>query len=304
MECIEEKSLPPVLVFKIDLCHVRAMSAETVIFTRPPGLDGVDLLHARYTRHVFSRHSHDGYALGLIEDGALRFNYQHRDHTAAPGDINLVVPGETHDGRGANEHGWAYRMLYLDPVLVRKAATGLHAPSGLPDFSGGVLHDPELAHLIHKAHVYLARPDSTLLQKDSLLLRLLTLWIHRHAQKCGTIPRMGTEHQAVRRAKEYLKAQCNHNPRLENLAQAVGLSPFHLLRVFARATGQTPHEFLIQQRVDKARHLLASTLPLARIAADCGFSDQSHMTRLFRRQHGLTPGNYRKIVLNRNEDRR
>lgn len=280
------------------------MSSETIVFTRPPDLPGVDLLHARYKRHVFSRHSHDGYAVGLIEAGALRFRYQHRDHVAASGDINLVVPGECHDGRGANEHGWTYRMLYLKPTVVREAAASLKEASGLPDFSAGVLHDPELARLIREVHILLTQSDTTALQKDSLLLRLLTIWIHRHAQERGTIPRTGSEPLAVRRAKEYLQAWSGHNPRLKDLAEAAGLSPYHLLRVFTRTVGQTPHEFLIQQRVDKARRLLSSTLPLIRIATECGFADQSHMTRLFRRQHGLTPGNYRKIVLNRGGNRR
>lgn len=280
------------------------MLAETVIFTRPSDLTGVDLLHARYTRHVFSRHSHDGYALGLIEDGALRFRYQHSDHVAAPGDINLVVPGECHDGRAADGQGWTYRMLYLTPDIVREAAAGLDCASALPDFSAGVLRDPELARCIRDAHIHLTRPCTSSLRKDSLLLRLLSLWIQRHAHERGAMPQAGSEHLAVRRAKEYLKAQCTHNPRLKDLAKAAGLSPFHLLRVFTRTTGQTPHEFLIQQRVDKARIQLSSTLSLAYIAAECGFADQSHMTRLFRRQHGITPGNYRKIVLNRSDNQR
>jgi AraC-like DNA-binding protein len=274
------------------------MPAEAFLHTRPSGLLGVDLLHARYLRHAFSRHSHDGYALGVIEDGALNFRYQRRVHTAEQGAINLVVPGECHDGRAVDAQGWAYRMFYLKPDVVRKSTQDLQRGDLLPDFAAGVLHDPDLARRIRAAHIRFMAPEADTLEKESHLLHLLAIWIHRHAQRGGTLARVGTEHMAVRRARDFLAAHHNANPSLRDTAKAAGMSPFHLLRVFTKTTGQTPHEFLIQKRVDNARELLASALPLARIAAECGFADQSHMTRLFRRQHGVTPGKYRNFILN------
>ena len=275
------------------------MTAVKIIFSRPSGRDGVELLRAHYERHAFSRHSHDGYALGLIEDGALRFRYLHREHVAQRGDINLVVPGECHDGRAVDVTGWTYRMFYLSAQVLSDAANELGIGCALPDFAAGVLQDPELAQCIRAAHIRLLHPDAGKLEKESRLLHLLTSWIHRHAEQPGSASRPGLEPLAVRRAKDYLLANYAHNAGLADLAAAADMSPFHLLRVFARTTGQTPHEFLIQKRVDAAKELLRSSLPLARIAADCGFADQSHMTRLFRRQHGLTPGKYRNILLNR-----
>lgn len=275
------------------------VKAANIIFSRPSGREGVELLRAHYERHAFSRHSHDGYALGLIEDGALRFRYQHREHVAQPGEINLVVPGECHDGRAGDSKGWTYRMFYLSAQVLLDAANELGIGGGLPDFAAGVLQDPELAECIRTAHIRLMHPDAGMLEKESRLLHLLTFWIRRHAEQPGSMPRPGAEPQAVRRAKDYLAVHYAHNAGLADLAAAADMSPFHLLRVFTRTTGQTPHEFLIQKRVDAAKELLRTRLPLARIAADCGFADQSHMTRLFRRQHGLTPGKYRNILLNR-----
>ncbi len=278
-------------------------ASENVIFTSSTCGDGVELLRAHYERHAFSRHSHDGYALGLIEDGALRFRYQHHDHVAERGEINLVVPGECHDGRGADAQGWTYRMFYLAPHVLRDAANELSLGSGLPDFSAGVLQDPALAKCIRVTHDRLTTHGASMLEKESRLLHLLTFWIRRHAQDRGIVSRAGSEHTVVRRARDYLAAHFAHNPTLAELALAAGMSPFHLLRVFTTATGQSPHEFLIQKRVDTVKKMLQSTLPLARIAADCGFADQSHMTRLFRRQLGITPGKYRNILLNRTDEK-
>jgi AraC-like DNA-binding protein len=185
---------------------------------------------------------------------------------------------------------------------LSETAAGLDLGPNLPDFAAGVLHDPMLAENIRQTHGRLSDEDCGTLEKQSRMTRLLTCWIRSHAEERGTLPRLGPEPRAVCRAKEFLAARFHADPSLADLAQAAHLSPFHLLRVFTRTTGQTPHEFLTQQRVNAAKNLLTSDLSLARIAAECGFADQSHMTRLFRRQHGITPGRYRKILLNQHDE--
>ncbi|WP_437695203.1 AraC family transcriptional regulator, partial [Achromobacter xylosoxidans] len=79
---------------------------------------------------------------------------------------------------------------------------------------------------------------------------------------------------------------------LADLARACGLSRFQVLRAFHRATGMTPHAYQVQRRLLLARHLLRQGMALADTAAAAGFSDQSHMTRLFSRAYGLSPGRY------------
>jgi len=82
---------------------------------------------------------------------------------------------------------------------------------------------------------------------------------------------------------------------LEDLAQAAGVSRFHFLRLFKNTFGVTPHRFVMDQRVDAARRMLAETkLPIAEVAASTGFSSQSHLNTAMRRSLGLTPGQWRR----------
>lgn len=82
---------------------------------------------------------------------------------------------------------------------------------------------------------------------------------------------------------------------LETLAQAVGLTPCVFLRLFRASFDKPPHAYLIERRVARAQQLLrASTLPIKEIALDTGFSDQSHLTRVFRKAVGTTPARYRR----------
>ncbi len=266
--------------------------------TALPFLGGVDLLTARFVSQRFSRHFHEGYAVGCIVDGAMRFNYLGETVVAPRGQVNLVVPGEPHDGHGADENGWAYRMFYLRPEALLEAAKALLPKPNLPCFRTGVIDDPSLARCICRTHRILENPDISALEKETRLLWLLSHWISRHADERGFLPEPGNEHRAVGRAREIIRAQYGEDLTLDTLAREAGLSSFHLVRVFEKRLGITPHAYLTQVRVERARDGLAGGDRLADIAAGCGFSDQAHLTRLFKRQYGVTPGRYRKILQN------
>lgn len=261
---------------------------------RAPGLEGAELLAASFRRQTFPRHFHEGYALGVIEDGALTFRYRGQELTAAPGEVNLVVPGEAHDGRAASGTGWSYRMFYLEPALLAQAAREL-GRTGLPHFRAGVLRDPDLAQRILALHRRLEL-GADRLEAQSGLLGLLTAWIRRHAEDPGALPQAGREPRAVAQALEFLAAHASEDPSLEDLARAAGLSAFHFLRVFRQATGLTPHAYVMQRRVRRAQELLRQGLAPALAAAESGFADQSHLTRQFKRLTGLTPAAYRNSL--------
>ncbi|MGH8631238.1 MAG: AraC family transcriptional regulator [Burkholderiales bacterium] len=93
-------------------------------------------------------------------------------------------------------------------------------------------------------------------------------------------------------ASEFIHDNYSRDISLADIAQAAHLSPFHLARRFKKSTGMTPHQYLVEVRVNSARSLLsagAGSRSLADVAAAVGFSDQSHLTRHFKRLLGLTP---------------
>lgn len=271
--------------------------AEAAVLLRPPGLPGVELLHARGLRQRFARHFHRRYAVGVVEHGALAFRFLGRSNLALPGSVNLTTPGEVHDGHPGSGPGWSYRMFYLDPGLVRSAAAqAAGRPVPAPDFASGVLDDPGLATEIQAVHRLLMDPGAPLLARQGHLGAMLALWIARHAEAARPLPRAGREPRAVARARDWLDAHCREDVSLDALARVAGLSPFHLTRCFTAALGLPPHAYLLGARVHLAKALLAGPMRLADIAAEVGFSDQPHFTHAFRRLTGLTPGRYRKFL--------
>ncbi|MDK2956674.1 MAG: hypothetical protein PWQ57_2170 [Desulfovibrionales bacterium] len=271
---------------------------ETARARRVEVMGGVELLTARYVRHRFSRHYHHRYALGCIEAGAMRFRYLGASHVASAGTVNLVVPGEAHDGCAAVEAGWRYRMLYLSPDALAEAEQNL-GNRGLPYFRAGVIEDSALAAHVRAVHLALEDDAASMLEKRSRLLMLLTHWVHRHAEGRLSWPSTRPEPGAVALVREIIHAHFGEDILLDDLAQAAGLSPFHLLRVFQRQTGLTPHAYLTQVRMQKAKDLIAGDGRIADAAHEVGLADQSHLTRLFKQRYGLTPAAYRKILQNK-----
>jgi AraC-like DNA-binding protein len=265
---------------------------EQTTFWREPALDDLELLRARFVTHSFAPHAHDGFAIGVILVGAERFRYRGGDHTAAAGDVVIINPGEIHTGQAATPSGWAYRMLYPSAAIVQRAAEQLAGRARpLPHFPQPVVRDDAQAEALRELHRALEAPLEPL-ERDTLFLAAMAHLVARHADRepAANMPRAARE--GVARARKFLEQHHAEHPSLDQLAAHVGLSPFHLLRVFKQETGATPHAYLTHVRVAHARRLLAAGLPPADVAAQTGFADQSHLTRTFKRIVGVPPGKY------------
>jgi AraC family transcriptional regulator len=98
----------------------------------------------------------------------------------------------------------------------------------------------------------------------------------------------------LRQAIDYINANLDRKIKLDDLAELLDLSQFYFCHLFKESTGFAPYQYVIQQRVKKARQLIKhNKLPLAEIALECGFSSQSQMTNHFRKYMGVTPKAYR-----------
>ena len=131
------------------------------------------------------------------------------------------------------------------------------------------------------------RDASASLALEGLALQLVAS-IDRSTSEVG-------DHTAdwLRVVRDLLHERSPQQPTLTELAEAVGRHPTHVARAFRRAHGRTVGEYARALRLDWAEARLAEDLPLARVAHDAGFADQSHFTRAFRAHTGLTPGRYR-----------
>jgi AraC-like DNA-binding protein len=270
---------------------------EQVKFWMIPQLNNLELLHATYFKHSFTKHIHECFAIGVIERGALKFSYRGEKMVAPSGYINLVIPGEAHDGSAASNEGWTYRMFYLEPKLLEQAVYEISGKTQkLPFFKAGTIKDDYLAGFIRAFHLLLENPNIPLIEQESHLLTMLTEFISRHAEERLGAKSVGKENQAVNRVREYIEDTYTQNISIKNLSNLCNLSPFHLIRVFREYIGVPPHVYLKQVRIKRAKDLFAKGFSIAFIAHEIGFTDQSHFSKQFKQITGITPNKYSNII--------
>ena len=127
--------------------------------------------------------------------------------------------------------------------------------------------------------------------------QMLAVHLLRHYTAGGAAikePARGLTQQHMQRLVDFIQAHLAQDLSLESLAQQTGFSPYHFARLFRQTTGESPHHFVLRQRIERAQRLLKKRdLPLALIALESGFANQSHFTQVFKRYLGLTPRAYR-----------
>ena len=269
--------------------------AEYSTYFRPEGLDGVEALHARFVRHAYRPHSHPTWTVAMVERGAARFDLDATKQRAAEGELFVLEPDAVHTGMAAVPEGWAYKVLYIEPQLVHdwdeRDGSAPRAARWV------VFRDLALRIALERAHAALAaEPTGDLSVDEAVLDAVAALRPHLRPGKGGRERKDRAEHAAVGRARRHLSERWDQRVTLAELAAVAGLSRFELVRRFGVQNGVSPHAFQTNLRVDHARALLASGLAPAEVAAICGFADQPHLTRVFKRAVGVSPGRYARVV--------
>ncbi len=273
--------------------HENLPGLEEVRFVRDEDLGGLEIRLARYKRFVFDNHWHDCYSIGAALDGGSQCVRHRDDSVVRAGQLALINPGQVHSGVPEGERGITYLMFYVEPEVMRRLAAQVAGRDlGYPEFQRVIAQDPRLFAAMRALDRAVSGRAGRLL-RESVSLQALAGLLLEGGHLRPAARRAGDEPGAVARARDYLAANLAGPVSLQNLAEAAGLSAFHLLRVFKKATGVTPHAWLTQLRVERARHLLLSGLSPAETALATGFYDQSHFTNTFRRFMGVTPRRYR-----------
>jgi AraC-like DNA-binding protein len=262
---------------------------EQAVYYRPRGLAGVEALHARFVEHAYRPHSHPTWTIAVVEAGAAQFSVETSEERADAGELFVLEPGAVHTGMAAVPEGWRYKVLYLEPDLVGRWAEG---DASAPRTSRWVVfRDRALRAKLSRAHAAFASGEGGIALEVPVVEAVAGLRPHLRPFP-GLHQRDRAEHAAVRRAVAMLRERWNETVELEELSRSAGLSKFELVRRFREQIGLPPHAFQLTLRIAAARRLLSAGRPAVEVAFSCGFADQPHLTRVFKRAVGVTPGQY------------
>jgi AraC-like DNA-binding protein len=258
------------------------------------GLAGLSLLQADFTTHEYTPHSHDGVVIAITEQGGAIIRNGAQSFEARPALLFVSNPTVPQAARMGHSQRWQYRSFYLaEPALseVRRHLGMAHEPH----FARCALDDSELCRALLLLHRTLTDARDGFRELELLVATFGRLFL-RHGAGQGGVEAVPKDRRRLHQALELMQQEFRDGLQLADLAEAAGITVFQLIGLFRHATGLTPHAYLVQLRLNAARHQLRRGASLAEAAAASGFYDQSALTRHFKRSYGITPGQFADAV--------
>jgi AraC family transcriptional regulator len=161
--------------------------------------------------------------------------------------------------------------------------------------------EPRLSAMVAAVHAeMIAGFPSGRLFLDSIEQAMAVTLVNGHAVRHRPVEiyRGGLGSARLRRIKELVHAKMEHDLSLEDMAQSVGLSTAHFARMFRKSTGETPHQFVLRQRLERAKGMLrAPDTRVLDVAIACGFKTQQHFAQAFREVWRVSPTEYRQYLV-------
>jgi AraC-like DNA-binding protein len=257
-----------------------------------PLAGGVELFRAWLAGEAYQKHRHDTYAVGVTDCGVQVFDYRGATHASTPGRVVVLYPDEVHDGRAGTREGFGYRIVYVEPSVLIEAVRDLRgAPYPLPFVGEPVSTNAILSRAIEDAFRGPLEP----LAVDALVVALAEgLMAGERGAVRPPISRR-VDVPAVERARQLLDAERTRAVHSTELESITGLTRYDLSRQFRIMLGTSPYRYLLMRRLAFARERIHEGRPLVEVAADAGFADQAHFTRVFGATYGVTPGRYARL---------
>jgi AraC family transcriptional regulator len=231
---------------------------------------------------------------GSIEWGSRRSAMEKFDYAA--GDLALC---DRHVGEWVGIMATPHLQLGISDAPLMAASDGAYGEVELR--AQRKFADARLGPLVAAAHAEMAAGfPSGRLFLDSIEQAMAVALVNGHAVRHRPVQiyKGGLGSARLRRIKELVHAKIEDDLSLDEMAQSVGLSTAHFARMFRKSTGETPHQFVLRQRIERAKAMLRA--PNARVldvAVACGFKTQQHFAQVFRDVWGVSPTDYRQDLV-------
>lgn len=254
-------------------------------------LPGIKVLSCT-SDYAFRDHIHNEHVIWLNSANGEHFSLGGNSKVLQPGSISIIEPGRVHSNRGFAGKNRHLRSLYLSPSFfshIEKLITG--EDIGKLELPTIVLKNKRYWLQLLTLHELILHNHDQMIQEQTALELFKEL--------CDETLRCVDDRDIVNEPSslvisliDFMHSNIAESIELMELAQLVNRTEFHVIRLFKKYVGMSPHAYLVQLRLEKARTLLENNVSIADAALQSGFSDQSHLTRKFKIRYGITPSVY------------
>ena len=231
---------------------------------------------------------------GSIEWGSRRSAMEQFDYAA--GDLALC---DRHQGEWVGLMNTPHLQIGISDAALMASSDGAYGEVEL--HPSRKFAEPRLSAMVAAVHAEMvAGFSSGRLFLDSVEQAMAVALVNGHAVRHRPVQiyRGGLGSARLRKIKEFVDAKMEDDLSLDEMAQSVGLSTAHFARMFRKSTGQTPHQFVLRQRLERARVMLrAADSRVLDVAVACGFKTQQHFAQVFRDVWGVSPTEYRQDLV-------
>jgi AraC family transcriptional regulator len=279
------------------LPHTPVLSNQQIVW------QGLNFLEFNHPSHRIGEYikEHHSIAIPLAQGIVQELTIDRRSYNGILniGDISIVPAKSTRSvAWGGNA---TFAILNLSPEFVREVASEFIDSNMVELIPQNVTQDPLIYQiaLSLKQDIETGYPTGKLFGESAatmLAVRLLQQHaVHRPKQPSDE---HGLSSYTLRQVLEYIQVHLNQSFSIAELAQMVGMSTYYFIRLFKQSMHITPLQYIIHQRVERAKVLLRSReLPIIEVASQCGFTSQSHFTTVFRQATKTTPKVYQQSLM-------
>ena len=243
---------------------------------------------------AFPSHVHEGLTLGAVTSGQEYFQIRNEHIPAGPGAVYVVPPDTMHGGHSYQRGSWNYVSLYITPDAVARL---FEDDAGLLDRNWApIVQDTSVAREFRRSlgeMVY--HPER--LSADIALMEIVSMLCEASIYASTPLAAvLQIKDRQLNKVRDFIDAHFQADISLEELANVAGWSRQHLIAMFKKHFGGTPYAYLVARRLAAARKRMLAGEPLALVATECGFCDQSHLNRHFVRVFGQSPAAYARSI--------
>ena len=243
-------------------------------------------------------HEHESYEflLPITTMPHAKVGKRHWDYQ--PNKVYPINSGQSH-GVHKLMTGIELMSIMVDQRLMDDLTYSIIGKTGLAIDVNCFIQEPELRLLIHtfmrESTTRQAGYDFVL---ESIRTQILICLMRNFKGPLSSRleKRQTLSNNRINRVIEMIREYYNRDFTLEDLAGEANLSQYHFIRAFKNQTGQTPHDFLMNIRIEKAKELMHRNLNITEVCLQCGFNNHSHFTTVFKKKVGLTPTQYRQVL--------
>nr|QIH43228.1 AraC family transcriptional regulator [Vibrio ziniensis] len=242
----------------------------------------------------YAKHAHEEYSIGVTLKGRQDFFCQKAFHKSPSGGVLLFNPEDVHDGHSGGSENLEYVMLYIHPNELKPLFQALgYGKDTTLRLDSPLMDDAVLRHQILSMHQLVSEPNHSTIEFESGLFHIAQSLV----AKAGKLdqeysPPLSRKDSLLTRAKDFIIGHIDQDISIDDVANAATMSKYHFIRLFHRQFGITPHQYVLNCRINAARKYLESGLPSSHVAQLSGFADNSHLNRHFKRTFGMTPKQY------------